>query len=86
MVFLCASGGGKRAALWTLTALQTADSLTGEHLWKNSILITGASGGLIGASYFRELKLRENIWRECTSIFERHRQNDLNRQSQSAHL
>ncbi len=28
---------------------------------QNSILITGASGGLIGASYFRELKLREQL-------------------------
>jgi hypothetical protein len=59
MVFLCASGGGKRAALWTLTALQTADSLTNGELMNQSILITGASGGLIGASYYRELKLHE---------------------------
>jgi hypothetical protein len=65
MVFLCASGGGKRAALWTLTALQAADSVTGGALMNNSILITGASGGLIGASYFRELKLRE-YWGEDT--------------------
>ena len=40
MVFLCASGGGKRAALWALTALQTADSLTGGKLINNSVLIT----------------------------------------------
>lgn len=59
IVFVCVSGGGKRAALWTLTALQTADSLTHGELLKKTILITGASGGLIGASYFRELKLRE---------------------------
>ena len=59
MVFLCVSGGGKRAALWTLSALQRADSLTNGALMKHSILVTGASGGLIGASYFRELKLRE---------------------------
>lgn len=59
MVFLCVSGGGKRAALWTLNALQTADSLTSGKLLNQSILITGASGGLIGASYYRELKLRE---------------------------
>lgn len=58
MVFLCVSGGGKRAALWTLTALQTADSITHGQLMENSILVTGASGGLIGASFFRELKLR----------------------------
>jgi len=59
MIFLCVSGGGKRAALWTFNALQTADSLTSGKLMQNSILITGASGGLIGASYFRELKLRQ---------------------------
>jgi hypothetical protein len=59
MVFLCVSGGGKRAALWALNSLQTADSLTEGRMMNQSILITGASGGLIGASYFRELKLRE---------------------------
>ncbi|HYG17290.1 MAG TPA: patatin-like phospholipase family protein [Ohtaekwangia sp.] len=61
MVFLCTSGGGKRAALWSLTALQTTDSVTHGQLMEQSILITGASGGLIGASYFRELKLREKL-------------------------
>lgn len=61
MVFLCVSGGGKRAALWALNALQTADSLTQGKLMEHSILVTGASGGLIGASYFRELKLREKL-------------------------
>jgi hypothetical protein len=59
MVFLCVSGGGKRAALWAFNSLQTADSLTDGKLMRNSVLITGASGGLIGASYFRELKLRQ---------------------------
>jgi hypothetical protein len=61
MVFLCASGGGKRASLWTLNTLQAADSLSGGKLTKNSVLITGASGGLIGASYFRELKMRAQL-------------------------
>ena len=59
MVFICSSGGGKRAALWTLAALQKADSLSGGKLMNQTILITGASGGLIGASYFREVVLRE---------------------------
>ena len=57
-VFLCTSGGGQRASLWTLTALQKADSATDDKLFKHSILITGASGGIVGASYYRELKLR----------------------------
>lgn len=61
MVFTCVSGGGKRAALWTLTALQTADSLTDGDLAKSTMLITGASGGLIGAGFFRELKLQSAL-------------------------
>ena len=74
MVFLCVSGGGKRAALWALTSLQTADSLTDGKLMKNSILITGASGGLIGASYFRELILRERLGKQVRPYANVHRQ------------
>ena len=61
MVFVCTSGGGLRAALWTMVALQSADSLTEGRLFEHTQLITGASGGLLGAAYFRELKLREKI-------------------------
>ena len=75
MVFLCASGGGKRAALWTLIALQTADSVTKGALMEKSILITGASGGLIGASYFRELKLREKSGENTRPYAQVHREN-----------
>jgi hypothetical protein len=61
LLFVCASGGGKRAALWTLNALQFADSVSRGKMYENTVLITGASGGLIGAGYFRELKLREKL-------------------------
>lgn len=61
MVFICTSGGGLRSALWTMTALQTADSLTQGKLFEHTRLITGASGGLVGASYFRELVLRKKL-------------------------
>lgn len=73
MVFVCASGGGKRASLWTLTALQTADSLTNSKLFESSILITGASGGLIGASYYRELKLRDKLHQKVNPYSSLHR-------------
>jgi hypothetical protein len=73
MVFLCVSGGGKRAALWSFTALQTADSLTGGAMMKNAILITGASGGLIGASFFRELKLRQTLGENVNPYANSHR-------------
>ena len=58
IVLLCASGGGQRAALWTLNAMQSADSAVDGQLMKRSALITGASGGMIGAAYFREIYLR----------------------------
>ena len=75
LIFVCASGGGKRAALWTFNALQFADSVTQGKLWDNTILITGASGGLIGASYFRELKLREKLGENRKPYASSHRQN-----------
>lgn len=58
MILLCVSGGGQRAALWTMTALQKADSALDGQLLRKSALITGASGGMIGAAYYRELYLR----------------------------
>jgi len=59
MVFVCTSGGGQRAAVWTVRSLQTADSLLKGKLMPHTFLMTGASGGLIGASYYRELYLRQ---------------------------
>jgi len=65
--FICTSGGGLRAALWTMVALQTADSLTHGKLMDHTQLISGASGGLVGASYFRELILREKLREQQTT-------------------
>ncbi len=61
MVFICSSGGGLRSALWTTAAIQTADSLTAGKLMDHTMLMTGASGGLLGLSYFRELKLKNSL-------------------------
>lgn len=61
MVFICTSGGGQRAAVWTMRTLQVADSITNNSLINNTICISGASGGLIGASYYRELYLRKKL-------------------------
>jgi len=57
MIFICTSGGGQRAAVWTMRTLQYTDSITKGQLFKQTRLITGASGGIIGASYYRELYL-----------------------------
>jgi hypothetical protein len=57
LIFLNVSGGGLKSALWTVHALQEADKACGGNLFKNTKLITGSSGGMIGAAYYRELFL-----------------------------
>ncbi len=58
MVFVTISGGGNRSATFTMKVLQQLDSLTRGSIMKKTVLISGASGGMIGAAYFRELYLR----------------------------
>lgn len=59
MVFVCASGGGQRSAYWTMNALQQIDLATDNRVFDRTMMYTGASGGLIGTAYYRELKYRE---------------------------
>jgi hypothetical protein len=51
------SGGGNRSATFTMNILQRLDSLSGGggQLMRKTFLITGASGGMFGAAYFRAL-------------------------------
>ncbi|NOY38262.1 MAG: hypothetical protein GXO83_11905 [Chlorobi bacterium] len=58
-VFIHTAGGGLKATLWTYYSLAVADSLSQGKLLAHTILITGASGGMIGAAYLRELQLRK---------------------------
>ena len=60
MFLINTSGGGNRSATFTMNALQYLDSLSGGELMKKTFLITGASGGMLGASYYRELVLQKN--------------------------
>lgn len=59
MVLISTSGGGQRSALWTTRALQVADSLTQGALMDHTMFMSGSSGGLIGAAYYREL-----VWQQ----------------------
>jgi hypothetical protein len=49
------SGGGARSAVFTMNILQHLDSIFNGQLMNQTILINGASGGMLGAAYFREL-------------------------------
>ncbi len=53
------SGGGTRSAAFSMNALQRLDSLFGGKLMQQTFLISGASGGMLGAAYFRELYLEK---------------------------
>lgn len=55
LVVLNTSGGGHRSATFTMSVLQQLDSMTNGSIMKNIFLVNGASGGMIGATYFREL-------------------------------
>lgn len=60
IVFIATSGGGLRSGLWTFYVLRNADSLLNGKLLHATYLVTGSSGGMIGAEFIREL-YREKI-------------------------
>jgi hypothetical protein len=59
LVVVSTSGGGHRSATFTMSVLQQLDSLTNGAIMKKIFLVSGASGGMIGAAYFRELYLQK---------------------------
>lgn len=61
LVLVITSGGGSRSALWTINVLQNANKRTQGKLMRNTQMITGASGGMVGAAYYRELLLSQRL-------------------------
>jgi len=55
MYIVTTSGGGNRSANFTMNILQQLDSLSGGRLMDKTFLISGASGGMLGATYYRAL-------------------------------
>jgi energy-coupling factor transporter transmembrane protein EcfT len=63
MIFINVSGGGLRSAAFVMNTLQQLDSSTNGKLMQHTFLISGASGGMLAATYYRELyrnKLRDS--------------------------
>lgn len=67
LIFITVSGGGQRSALWTTHVLQQADSMLHGSLMDKTFMITGASGGLIGAAFYRDL-----YWQKKNRFDKRH--------------
>ncbi len=59
MYVINTSGGGLRSATFTINVLQRLDSLMHGNLMNQTLFITGASGGMLGATYYRELFLKQ---------------------------
>lgn len=55
MVFINVSGGGLRSATFVMNTLQQLDKITNGRLMRQTFLISGSSGGMLSATYFREL-------------------------------
>ncbi len=60
MVFLNVSGGGLRSATFVMNMLQQINSVTNCSLMQQTFLISGASGGMLSATYYRELYRNKN--------------------------
>lgn len=55
MIVFNFSGGGVRSATFAMNILQELDSISQGTIMKKTVLISGASGGMLAAAYFREL-------------------------------
>ena len=61
LIIVMTSGGGLRSSLWTFEVLNYLDSISGRKFNDHLHMITGASGGMIGAAYYRSLLLEESL-------------------------
>ncbi len=61
MIVLNFSGGGVRSATFAMNVLQQLDSVTHGTIMKKTFMISGASGGMLAAAYFRELSRLRDI-------------------------
>lgn len=59
LVLVTASGGGLRSAFWTFRIMQELDEVSHGRILDETRLMTGASGGMLGLTYFRELYWRQ---------------------------
>jgi hypothetical protein len=61
LIVINCSGGGLRAMSFAMQVFQHADSMTNNQLMEHTPLITGASGGMLAAAYYRELYLQKKM-------------------------
>jgi hypothetical protein len=75
LIIVNTSGGGLRSAMWTFSMFQLLDHQTKNLFSKQTQLITGASGGMLGAAYYRDLMLMEQQGEITDKLATRYRDN-----------
>jgi hypothetical protein len=71
LMVLCASGGGLRSTLWTYHCMQHADSLLNGELLRHTAFMSGSSGGLVGAAYYRQLQWLDTLPSNAPGLLDR---------------
>lgn len=61
MVLLNVSGGGLRSCVFTFRTMQLIDSTFNGNLLPSTTLLSGSSGGMISACYYRQLYLQDSL-------------------------
>jgi hypothetical protein len=75
LIIISVSGGGSRSAFWTFRCLQVADSMTQGKLFQNTVMISGASGGMMGAAYWRAIHTKHVLGKIKNPYDPRYQQN-----------
>src|SRR5690606_20153603 len=73
MIFLQTSGGGLKSAYWSMNVLQKLQEATEGKLLDNTVLMTGASGGMIANSFFRQLYYLKNKGKDINPLDKKYR-------------
>jgi hypothetical protein len=71
LYFLNVSGGGTRSATFSFHTIRAIDSAMDGQFMKKLFMFTGASGGMLGTAYYREL-YRRSVKGEKIDRFDRH--------------
>lgn len=64
LIIVNVGGGGSKAAYWTFKVAQELDKITNNTFFNRTALISGASGGMLGIAYYRELFLQSQSNKE----------------------
>lgn len=61
LIILSASGGGLTASVWSVVVTQELERHSGKKVLPATVLMTGASGGMLGMAYLREIYRRSRF-------------------------